>query len=179
MASFTEQLEAKAAQEIYFRECLHKKTDGCSKELIAGFIETSLKEIDHTTLLSISRHGIYVVFDGYYDSKHNPSYCIFKDKDSGGMLFRNPKFLDGWNFKYSKSKKQKDIVAGFNLNKQTINIYYIYDLIKSLIKPIGDLKPTFDDERCMISYEWEVSTSNLPIQTEDKETNLKDTSLMY
>jgi hypothetical protein len=58
------------------------------------------------------------------------------------------------NFKENIKYTITENVDKYNIEDKTINPKYIYEKIKEHIKPIGDIKPEFDDTKLTIKYSW-------------------------
>lgn len=167
MASFRRRLEARAGEQNHKREFLKKcKT---VKKILDGRIKLTIQELDEHNLLGVSKVGEYIVFDAFRHIYNNHL------ADQFAMEHRNK--IDMYVLNHSINFKEVD--KGVDEKNKTINVYYLYKLIKGIVKPIGDLEPICDDDNCTIKYEWEVSSKNHPKKKEVPQDDFMEDALMY
>jgi hypothetical protein len=125
MSSFKEQLEANAGRIKAVRENIVKKYID-PKVILTERLKFGLSCVDSITLISLSMNGYYT------------PYSI--DKASGTIIYRNQILstmsCDKNTYDLDFSRDYKNVENGINIVEKTVNVYWLFKLIKEYIKPI-------------------------------------------
>jgi hypothetical protein len=150
MFSLRTQLEQHAGDLKHEIQQINDKYTKNSKEYFDAFIKLTIDGIKPSCLFSSPFMG-----DG--------AYYVFVIL-TGQVVFKNVPIsnirIDDVVYHCDFSTSSAFVEKGIDVKNKTINVYYIFNIIKKYINSIEDVKPIIDEDTYKIYYRWDVSVDN-------------------